>query len=47
MLKPQITRCADGQYWHVIYGLGPYITDYPKQALLVCIIQNWCPKYVS
>jgi hypothetical protein len=31
----------------VIYGLGPYIADYPEQALLACIVQNWCPKYVS
>jgi hypothetical protein len=39
--------CADGQYRRVIYGLGPYIADYPEQALLACIVQNWCPKYVS
>ncbi|KAI9453314.1 hypothetical protein BJY52DRAFT_1205512 [Lactarius psammicola] len=44
MSKPRITRCADGHYRHVIYGLGPYIADYPEQALLACIVQNWCPK---
>jgi hypothetical protein len=30
-----------------VYGLGLYIADYPEQALLACIVQNWCPKYVS
>jgi hypothetical protein len=44
MSKPQVTMCADGQYQGVIYGLGPYIADYPEQALLACIVQNWCPK---
>ncbi|KAN0137167.1 hypothetical protein V8E53_005164 [Lactarius tabidus] len=24
-------------------NLGPYIADYPEQALLTCIIQGWCP----
>ncbi|KAG6825644.1 hypothetical protein H0H92_002967 [Tricholoma furcatifolium] len=44
MTKPRITRCADGHFRRVIYGLGPYIADYPEQALLACIVQNWCPK---
>ncbi|KAJ3510664.1 hypothetical protein NLJ89_g4545 [Agrocybe chaxingu] len=44
MIHPRITRCADGHYRRVIYGLGPYIADYPEQALLACIVQNWCPK---
>lgn len=42
MDKPQITLCADGYYRRVIYGLGPYIADYPEQALLLCIVQGWC-----
>jgi hypothetical protein len=46
MTEPRITRCADGHYRRVIYGLGPYIADYPEQALLACVVQNWCPKYV-
>ena len=25
-------------------GKGPYIADYPEQALLACIVQNWCAK---
>ncbi|KAH8986208.1 hypothetical protein EDB92DRAFT_1818399 [Lactarius akahatsu] len=42
MLTPWVTHCCDGHFWHIIYGLGPYIADYPEQALLACIIQNWC-----
>ena len=30
-----------------IYGLGPYIADYPEQALLACIIQGWCARWVT
>ncbi|KAH9946552.1 hypothetical protein B0H21DRAFT_779030 [Amylocystis lapponica] len=26
----------------VIYGIGPYIADYPKQTLVGCIVQGWC-----
>ncbi|CAA7264658.1 unnamed protein product [Cyclocybe aegerita] len=47
MVKPRVTCCADGHYRRVIYGLGPYIADYPEQALLACIMQNWCPKCTS
>ncbi|KAG6838908.1 hypothetical protein C0991_007419, partial [Blastosporella zonata] len=47
MSKPQITRCADGHFCRVIYGLGPYIADYPEQALLACIVQHWCPKCMA
>ncbi|OBZ65942.1 hypothetical protein A0H81_14159 [Grifola frondosa] len=44
MSTPKITRCADGHFRRVIYGLGPYIADYPEQALLACVVQGWCPK---
>ncbi|KAI0246259.1 hypothetical protein BJV78DRAFT_1277264 [Lactifluus subvellereus] len=40
----RLTQCPDGHFCHVIYGLGPYIADYPEQALLACIVQGWCPK---
>ncbi|KAG1887726.1 hypothetical protein F4604DRAFT_1570585, partial [Suillus subluteus] len=30
----------------IIYGLGPYIADYPEQLLLSGVVQNWCPKCV-
>ncbi|KAH9990721.1 hypothetical protein BJV77DRAFT_1060934 [Russula vinacea] len=44
MRIPEVTLCPDGYLRHVIYGLGPYIADYPEQALLACIVQGWCPK---
>jgi hypothetical protein len=43
---PEVVRFPDGHFRRVIYGLGPYIMDYPEQALLRCIVQGWCPKYV-
>ena len=39
-------QCSDGHYRRVIWGIGPYIADYPEQALLACIVQNWCAKCV-
>ncbi|KAF8670120.1 hypothetical protein AX14_005942 [Amanita brunnescens Koide BX004] len=44
MEKYSIMHFADGHYHWVILGLGPYIGDYPEQALLACIVQGWCPK---
>ena len=44
MSKPRIVKCSDGHHRKAIYGLGPYIADYPEQALLACIVQGWCPK---
>ncbi|KAJ7506397.1 hypothetical protein B0H11DRAFT_1850523 [Mycena galericulata] len=44
MTTPDIVRCADGHFRRVIYGLGPYIADYPEQVWLAGIVQNWCPK---
>ncbi|KAE9384731.1 hypothetical protein BT96DRAFT_1095978 [Gymnopus androsaceus JB14] len=41
---PKVVRCPDGHYRWAIYGLGPYIADYPEQVLLTAIVQNWCPK---
>ncbi|KAJ7932345.1 hypothetical protein B0H13DRAFT_2518823 [Mycena leptocephala] len=47
MTVPRVTRCADGHFRRAIYGLGPYIADYPEQALLTCIVQGWCPRCLS
>ncbi|KAK7461730.1 hypothetical protein VKT23_008159 [Stygiomarasmius scandens] len=47
MSTPRVTQCPDGHLRRVIYGLGPYIADYPEQALLACIVQNWCPRCTS
>jgi Plavaka transposase len=46
MSKAEVVRCPDGHFRRAIYGLGPYIGDYPEQVLLTCIVQNWCPKCV-
>lgn len=43
MSTPHITRCPDGHFRRVIYGLGPYIADYPEQVLASCIVSGWCP----
>jgi Plavaka transposase len=45
MSKPEVVTCADGLYRRVVYGLGPYIADYPEQVLISGIVQGWCPRY--
>ncbi|KIK20961.1 hypothetical protein PISMIDRAFT_12594 [Pisolithus microcarpus 441] len=47
MAKPEVTPFRDGHYRHIIYGLGPYIADYEEQALLTCIVRNWCPRCLA
>ncbi|KAJ7828329.1 hypothetical protein B0H13DRAFT_2373263 [Mycena leptocephala] len=37
----KVTLFADGHYRRAIYGLGPYIADYPEQVLLACVVQGW------
>jgi Plavaka transposase len=44
MTTPEVVRFPDGHFRKVIYGLGPYIADYPEQALLACIVQGWCAR---
>ncbi|KAJ7616603.1 hypothetical protein FB45DRAFT_1034921 [Roridomyces roridus] len=44
METPDIVRCPDGHLRRVVYGIGPYIADYPEQVWLAGIVQNWCPK---
>ncbi|KAG1810404.1 uncharacterized protein HD556DRAFT_1428451 [Suillus plorans] len=39
-----VTRFPDGHYQRTVYGLGPYIADYPEQILLSGVVQNWCPR---
>ena len=46
MTQPRVTRCADGHFRRVIYGLGPYIADYPEQVLLSLVVSGWCPMLV-
>ncbi|KAH8977871.1 hypothetical protein EDB92DRAFT_1937736 [Lactarius akahatsu] len=42
MSEPEVVRCANGFHQRVIYGLSPYIADYPEQVLISCIVTNWC-----
>lgn len=44
MASYDIVLCGDGYYQCVIYGLGPYIADYPEQVLLTCMVQGWCMR---
>ncbi|EIW77640.1 hypothetical protein CONPUDRAFT_61577 [Coniophora puteana RWD-64-598 SS2] len=47
MTQYEVVRFGDGYFRRVIYGLGPYIADYPEQALLTCIVQGWCPRCLA
>ncbi len=44
MTAPVICRCPDGHFRQVIYDLIAFIADYPKQVMLMGIVQGWCPK---
>ncbi|KAF8257336.1 hypothetical protein EI94DRAFT_1774510 [Lactarius quietus] len=47
MTIPEVARTPDGHSHRIIYSLGPYIADYPEQALLACVVQGWCPRYAA
>jgi Plavaka transposase len=47
MTTPEVTLFPDGHFRCVVYGIGPYIADYPEQVQLAGIVQGWCPRYVS
>jgi Plavaka transposase len=44
MTTPEVTRCGDGHYQRIIYGLGPYIADYEEQVVLACMVKDWCGR---
>jgi hypothetical protein len=44
MMMLEVVKCPDRHYHQCIFSIGPYIADYPKQVLLACIVNNWCPK---
>jgi hypothetical protein len=46
MTTPKVVKCPDGHYCRAIFGLGPYIADYPEQVWLAAIVSGWCPTYV-
>ncbi|KAI6096718.1 hypothetical protein F5141DRAFT_1190959 [Pisolithus sp. B1] len=47
MTTPQVLKCPNCHFHCIIFGLGPYIADYPKQVLLLGIIQNWCGRCIA
>lgn len=47
MIAPVVRQCPDGHFRRVIFGLGPFIADYPEQVMLAGIVQNWCPKWAQ
>lgn len=46
MTTPEIVKCPDGHLRRVIYGIGPYIADYPEQVLLAAVVSGWCVRLV-
>lgn len=51
-IKPYMTtwdlvRCADYHFRRTIYGLGPYIADYPEQSTAAGTVYGWCVTSVS
>ncbi|KAH9959507.1 hypothetical protein BJV74DRAFT_880099 [Russula compacta] len=44
MTTPDVVHCPDGHFQWEIYGMGPYIADYPEQVWLATPVQGWCPK---
>ena len=47
MTTPEVVKCPDRHFRRAVYGLGPYIADYPEQVWLSAIVQGWCPKSVT
>ncbi|KAI9431281.1 hypothetical protein H4582DRAFT_2113489 [Lactarius indigo] len=42
--RRQLFHSSLTQILSIIYSIGPYIADYPEQALLACTVQGWCPR---
>lgn len=45
MTTPDIVKCPDGHFRRAIYGIGPYIADYPEQVLVAGVVYGWCVRY--
>ena len=43
----EIVLFCNKYYCRVIYLLAAYIADYEEQALLSCIVRNWCAKCLA
>lgn len=46
METPEVFLFGDGYYRRVVYGMGPFIGDYPEQVLVACVVQGWCARDV-
>ncbi|KAI5984035.1 hypothetical protein EDD15DRAFT_2390543 [Pisolithus albus] len=46
MTVPQVMKCPDGHFRRAVFGIGPYIADYPEQVLISGIVQNWCGRCI-
>jgi hypothetical protein len=46
MTTPIILPCPNGHLRRIIFGIGPYIADYPEQVLVSSVVSGWCPRYV-
>lgn len=44
MTNYKVMECPDGYKRRVIFGLGPYIADYPEQVLLSGVLSGWCGR---
>ena len=42
MREWDVVRCPDHHFRRAIYGLGPYIADYPEQSATAGVVYNWC-----
>ncbi|KAI0000684.1 hypothetical protein BJV74DRAFT_876933 [Russula compacta] len=40
MTMPEVVKCPDGHFHCAVYGLGPYIADYPEQVWLAAIVKG-------
>lgn len=47
MNTPQVMRCSDSHFRRGIFGVGLNTMDYPEQAMAACVVEGWCPVYVS
>ncbi|KDQ54264.1 hypothetical protein JAAARDRAFT_196640 [Jaapia argillacea MUCL 33604] len=44
MTTPKVIRCPDRHFRRAVFGLGPYIANYPEQVWLAGVVSRWCPK---
>ncbi|EIW84557.1 hypothetical protein CONPUDRAFT_51589 [Coniophora puteana RWD-64-598 SS2] len=47
MTRYEVVQFGDGYHRWVIWGIGPYIADYPEQVLLAGVVQGWCPRCLA